>query len=212
MNHSHREVSLGFTTEKVPVGTHLCLVFTSEEERVDSLLKFLLSGLQAGERTACFSGRLTEEEIRAYLRTNNISYDDRKAQNAIISGGTREVYFKDGVFDPDRMLEILTTYYNDTQTMGFPAARVIGEMTPEVQQVPGGERLLEYESRVTMLLRDHPVTAVCQYDANLFDGATILEVLKVHPQMIVNGSVINNPFYIEPEDYLKGDRSNEHPQ
>jgi hypothetical protein len=212
MNHNHPEVSLGFTAEKVSVGTHLCLVFTSEEERVDSLLKFLLSGLQAGERTACFSGRLTEEDIRAYLRTNNISYDDRKAQNAIIFGGTREVYFKDGVFDPDRMLEVLTTYYNDALAMGFPAARVIGEMTPEVQQVPGGERLLEYESRVTMLLRDHPVTAVCQYDANLFDGATILEVLKVHPLMIVNGSVINNPFYIEPEDYLKGVRCNEHPQ
>lgn len=53
-----------------------------------------------------------------------------------------------------------------------------------------------------MLLRDHPITTVCQYDANSFDGATIMEVLKVHPKMIVNGAVINNPFFIEPEDYL----------
>jgi hypothetical protein len=53
-----------------------------------------------------------------------------------------------------------------------------------------------------MLLRDHPVTAVCQYDANSFGGATIMEVLKVHPKMIINGSVINNPFFVEPEDYL----------
>ena len=58
-------------------------------------------------------------------------------------------------------------------------------MIPEVQSVPGGDRLLEYESRVSMLLRDHPVTAVCQYDANEFDGATIIDVLKVHPQMII---------------------------
>ena len=86
--------------------------------------------------------------------------------------------------------------------MGFPAARVIGEMIPEVQIVPGGERLLEYESRVTMMLREEPVTSVCQYNANVFDGATIMEILKVHPQMIVNGNVVNNPFYIKPEKYL----------
>jgi hypothetical protein len=54
-----------------------------------------------------------------------------------------------------------------------------------------------------LLLKERPITAVCQYDANLFDGATIMEVLKVHPQMIVNGTVIHNPFYIPPEEFLK---------
>ena len=88
--------------------------------------------------------------------------------------------------------------------MGFSAARVIGEMIPEIKHIPGGERLLEYESRISILLRDRPVTSICQYDANEFDGATIMDVLKVHPKMIVNGAVINNPFFIKPEEYLKG--------
>lgn len=203
MLRSHTEVSLGFTDEKVPVGTHMCLVFTNDEERVDSLLKFLLSGLQAGERTACFSGKMTEETVKEYLAQNNISYDERKAHKAIILAGASEIYFEGGVFDPDRMLKTLTAYYNEAVDLGFPASRVIGEMIPEVQHVPGGERLFEYESRVSILLRNHPVTSVCQYDANLFDGATIMEVLKVHPKMIINGMVINNPFYIEPEVFLK---------
>ena len=202
MQENDVKVSLGFTDEKVPVGTHMCLVFTKEEERVDSLLKFLLSGLQAGERTACFSEKLTEETLREYLVKNNISYDERKTQKAINLSGTSEAYFQGGVFDPDRMLNTLTAYYDEAVQLGFPASRVIGEMIPEVLRVPGGERLLEYESRVSILLRDHPVTSVCQYDANLFDGATIMEVLKVHPKMIINGMVIINPFYIQPELYL----------
>lgn len=204
MHQNHTEVSLGFTDEKVPVGTHMCLVFTKDEERVDSLLKYLLSGLQAGERTACFSGKLTEDTLREYLAKNNISYDERKTEKAIILADTSEVYFEGGVFDPDRMLNTLTAYYDEAVQLGFPAVRVIGEMIPEVQHIPGGERLLEYESRVSILLRDHPVTSVCQYDANLFDGATIMEVLKVHPKMIINGMVVNNPFYIQPESYLQG--------
>ncbi|MGB3221543.1 MAG: MEDS domain-containing protein [Desulforhopalus sp.] len=204
MQENHAEVSLGFTDEKVPVGTHMCLVFTKDEERVESLLKFFLSGLQTGERTACFSEKLTEETLREFLDKHNISYDERKTEKAIILAGTSEVYFEGGVFDPDRMLNTLTAYYDESVQLGFPASRLIGEMIPEIQHVPGGERLLEYESRVSMLLRDHPVTTVCQYDANLFDGATIMEVLKVHPKMIINGMVINNPFFIQPESYLKG--------
>jgi hypothetical protein len=199
------EVSLGFTDEKVLAGTHICLVFSTDEERIDCLLKFLLAGLQAKERTSCCSGKLTEETVREYLGRNGISYDERKAKKAISLAGTSEVYFQGGVFDPDRMLKMLAAYWDETRELGYAASRLIGEMVPEIQQVPGGERLLEYESRVSILLRDHPITTVCQYDANSFDGATIMEVLKVHPKMLVNGMVINNPFYIEPEVYLQGD-------
>lgn len=60
----------------------------------------------------------------------------------------------------------------------------------------------EYEARVSLLLRDHPVTAVCQYDARAFDGAVIMDVLKVHPLMVIRGAVVHNPFFVRPEDYL----------
>ncbi|HCY84087.1 MAG TPA: hypothetical protein DHV36_03020 [Desulfobacteraceae bacterium] len=200
----HCEVSLGFTDDRVPAGTHMCLIFSNEEERQESLLKFLLSGLESGERTACFSNRTDEEGLAAFLNGHGISYEQKKREKAISLFGTNEVYFQGGRFDPDRMLNTLSAFYAESMEMGFTAARVIGEMTPEVEKVPGGDRLLEYESRVSMLLREHPVTSVCQYDATLFDGATILEILKVHPKMIVNGAVVNNPFFIAPEEYLKG--------
>lgn len=202
MSEQKQETNLGFSDKKVEVGTHMCLVFTKNEERIDSLLKFLLSGMQNNEQCACFSERITEDEIRSYFAEHNISYDERKKANAISLSGTSEVYFEGGKFDPERMLNTLAMFYTNSKKMGFKAARVIGEMTPEVENVPGGDRLLEYESRVSLLLKENPVTAVCQYDANEFDGATIMEVLKVHPQMLVNGSVIQNPFYIEPEEYL----------
>ena len=86
--------------------------------------------------------------------------------------------------------------------MNITNVRVIGEMTPHVQHVDGGSRLCEYESKVSLLQRKYPVTAMCQYDANNFDGATIMEILRVHPLMVVRGTVVSNPFYIPPEEYL----------
>ncbi len=197
------QVPLGFTNDTVPAGTHLCLIYSNEEERTDSHLKFLLSGLVNGERTACFSDALKEETVRDFFKKNNISYDEQKGKNAVFVSQTNDVYFAGGKFDPDRMINTLTEYYKEAMARGFSAARVIGEMNPRVEKIPGGERLLEYECRVSMLLKKYPITAVCQYDANAFNGATIMEILKVHPQMIINGTVVQNPFFIQPEVYLE---------
>jgi hypothetical protein len=112
------------------------------------------------------------------------------------------VYFKENTFDPERLLDLLKEFYHSSQNTNLTGARVIGEMPPEITRIHGGSRLLEYESKVSILLRDNPITAVCQYDARLFDGATILDILKVHPYMIVRGTVVNNPFFVQPEEYL----------
>ncbi len=195
-------ISLGFTNDKTPVGTHICQIFSDDDERGEALLKFLVSGLSAGERAACFSEKITAQTLRGFFADQGLSYESLSGNGTFSLSGTREVYFAENRFDPDRMLTVLTQYYQESIDRGFNGARVIGEMTPEVQQVPGGERLLEYESRVSLLLRTHPVTSVCQYDARAFDGATIMDILKVHPLMVVRGSVVRNPFFIPPEEFL----------
>lgn len=194
---------IGFTDEEVPVGTHMCLIYTSDEERSDTLLKYLLSGMAKGERSACFSDNITEEEIRCFFRENGISYDERKSEGMIALSGAGEVYFEDNKFDPDRMLSKLVAFYDSAKTDGLPASRVIGEMLPEVKTTPGGEELLNYEAEVSLLVKTRPITTVCQYNANDFDGATIMEIMKVHPRLIVNGAVVHNPLYVEPEVYLR---------
>jgi hypothetical protein len=63
--------------------------------------------------------------------------------------------------------------------------------------------LLRYEARLNTILQEHPLTTVCQYDARRFDGALIMDMLSVHPMMIVRGQLVKNPAYISPEIFLK---------
>jgi hypothetical protein len=88
----------------------------------------------------------------------------------------------------------------------YPAVRATGETSWAVRGIPGSDRLLEYEARLNDALETVPVTAVCQYDVNLFDGATILDILKVHPIMISRGQLVRNPFYIRPDEFLSAHR------
>ncbi len=203
MGHEHSTVCLGFAEGRFPVGTHLCQIYSDVDERDRSLRTFLASGLRDRERAACFSKNLDKESLIAFLEEEGIAFQNAVEKGDLTLAETAEVYFRDGRFDPDRMLALLRAFQEDSLAGCYAAARVIGEMDPAIQDVPGGERLGEYESRVTMLVREHPVTAVCQYDARAFDGAMILDVLKVHPLMVVNGAVVRNPFFIRPEDYLE---------
>ena len=203
MNASNSQmVSLGFTSNEVPIGTHICQIFTDDDERNDALLKFLVSGLINKERTACFSEKADAGAISEFFTHNALSFQELCQNENLLLHGTHDVYFKDNRFDPDRMLQLLADFYQESMQSGYSAVRVMGEMLPEVQQIPGGERLLEYECRVSLLLKDIPVTSVCQYDAHAFDGAMIMDIMKVHPHMVVKGVVVNNPFYIPPEEFL----------
>lgn len=200
----HNLVDLGFAELKLPAGTHICQIYSDDAERDDSLMQFIACGLKAREKAACFSENVTAAKLGEYLAKSGISQDEAIGSGALTKAGTNEVYFANDKFDPDVMLGLLSEFYDKSVAEGYSAARVIGEMSKDIATVAGGSRLIEYESRVSMLLRDHPVTAVCQYNAADFDGATIMDVLKVHPMMVVRGSVIQNPFYISPEEVLAG--------
>jgi hypothetical protein len=174
----------------------------NDEERQTARLKFMLAGLQAGERVSCFSEQAIEANLADLLSRHGLSYSENRDSGTVALAGAREVYIQDGRFDPDRTLDMLAQYYDESIARGFSGARVIGEMTPEVQRIEGGKRLLEYEAKISLLLRKRPVTSVCQYDSRIFDGATIMDVLTVHPFMIVRGEVVRNPFFLTPEDVL----------
>ncbi|MCF7807108.1 MAG: MEDS domain-containing protein [Candidatus Marinimicrobia bacterium] len=202
MEHNHQLVPLGIVNEQVPPGTHICQLYSDHEEQDKALLDYLVSGINGDERIACFSDRLNDDLIEKRFLAENISYADCRAKGILNLAGIRETYLKENVFDIERSIGELKAFYQETQELGFPFARIIGEMTADIMQAVGGDRLLEYESKVTMLLEKHPMLTVCQYNINSLDGATLMNILSVHPKTIVNGSILNNPFHIPPETYL----------
>jgi hypothetical protein len=202
MDGNAKKISLGFTSQQFEPGIHICQIFHDDEERHESLVNFIVSGLKSGENTACFSMKEREKTLSEFFAENGIEYKEAEQSGEFSLSNSEEVYFKGNCFEPDRMLRLLKQFYKKSKKQNKTGARVIGEMSPMVEKIKGGSRLLEYESKVSILLRKCPVNAVCQYDSRAFDGSTIMDILKVHPYVIIRGSVVHNPFYIEPEEYL----------
>lgn len=197
-------INMGFTDGEFPRGTHLCMIFSDENERQKSIFKFLAAGLTANEKVDYLVDTKTPQEFMdnflASLDEDLKKSDRLRNLDLWVAENT---YCPRGKFVPDDMLDTLRSLYTKAREKAYSNARASGEMTWSLKGIPGSDRLMEYEARINDLVLTHPITAVCQYDTNRFDGKTIFDVLKVHPMVIVHGQIIQNPFYMKPQDFLK---------
>lgn len=203
-----KKISLGFTDQKFEPGVHICQIYDDEDERQNALVDYVISGLESGEKTACFTDNETDASLSKHFSEKGISYDEITSAEMFSLSATDNIYFADNKFDPDRMLSVLKAFYDSSVDKNCNGARAIGEMVNKIESVEGGSRWFEYESKVNMLIKKFPVNVVCQFDARAFKGSTIMEILKVHSHMIVKGSVVHNPYYVKPEEYLSRIKSN----
>ncbi|MFW6226960.1 MAG: MEDS domain-containing protein [Bacteroidota bacterium] len=192
-------VDLGFVSQHFEAGAHMCLIYKDDEEREKIISQYLLSGLRDQEKVTYFAYKTGREEIMNLLENSGIVVN---SENFEVADAT-DSYCPHHYFDPDEMLESLKELYNNTIKMGYKNCRLSGEMQWALDPIPGTNRLMEYEAMVNNVVKTHPVTSICQYDARLFDGEVIVDCLKVHPYVIVNGQVVENPYYLTPEEFLK---------
>ena len=203
MRNKFKKTSFGFTKEKFPCGTHMCLIYRDEAERRKIVSQYLDSGLDAGEKVAYFVDSMTPAELIKWLEEMDIEASKAKESKQLEVLQAEQVYCPQKTFVPDIMLDTLRNYYKKGMADGYSGVRGSGEMSWALKRIPGSERLAEYESLINEVVITHPITALCQYDANKFDGATIFDILQVHPYMITRGLIVKNPAYITPQEFLK---------
>ena len=198
MNDQKQAVDMGFTQEVFPECHHLCLIYDDEAQRRKIVSEYLAAGLKRGEIVRYFADTTAPDDVRVWLLELGIelveggSFGITKAESA---------YCPSGRFVPQELLANMVSRYAMAKEAGYSGSRVCSEMTWALRGIPGSERLLEYEIGINTIHRAFPHIGMCQYDARLFDGATLFKMLQVHPYMVAQGQIVRNPFYIKPEEF-----------
>ena len=197
-----RTISLGFTEERVLEGQHICYLFNDDFERRRVMAKYMESGLLAREKVLYLVDAMTPDEMLDCVEELGVDARSKSAELTMMEA--TPAYCPNGVFNSDEMLDVVRDFYRQaTDEEGYAGARGTGEMGwCLVEGRADKASLMAYEARLTLLLADYPYTACCQYDARRFDGNMIMDVLAIHPVMIVRGQLVQNPFYVEPERFL----------
>lgn len=196
-------IDMGFTAEPFPANTHMCYIFNDEDERREVVARYTNSGITHEELVGYFADLDDTERLDEYLASLGIHPPNPSHRDQVMFCPARSVYCPNGHFTAKGMISRLKALHHTCQEHHWPNVRVTGEMSWALSpHITGAEELVEYEARLNLLMATHPLTAICQYDANQFDGATLFEILQVHPMMVVRGQVVRNPYYIPPEEFL----------
>jgi MEDS: MEthanogen/methylotroph, DcmR Sensory domain len=205
MSDTSPTVSFGFVEQRFPIGGHICYIYTDEAERREVMTKFVESGFASDEKVVYFADRPRTGPAGAdrYLSAMNVSVPRALRPGQFVLGDAEPAYCPDGTFEPERMIETWRALYRRSLDEGFPRVRVTGETSWLRPSLPGADRWFEYEAILNNATEELSFTAiVCQYNANLMDGAALYNVLNVHPMMIVRRQLVHNPYYEPPDRFL----------
>lgn len=173
----------------VKPGTHACLLYRSTKERNRTVASWLYGALEHDERAVYITGDADISHTRYWLGEFGIYMPDENLLTA------SESYYPDGVFEPRKMIQRLKDTVKKTTVKGFTALRGTGEMNWILKEIPGREKLLEYEKKLNRLTAEMPFSALCQYDLNRFDNRTLHPLISVHPWIVLQGQLLHNPWY-----------------
>ena len=175
-------------------GSHVCAFYRGNGDRDRLLASYLGAGLAAGDKCICIvdsavtAGRLKDlTEVPGQL-------DIHLPESTYLAGGE---------FSAGDMLTFWSEGLIKAELEGYSFCRLVGEMTWALRDAPGVEHLVGYESELNRVTSGSPVIVLCLYDLDLFSGEVVINIVKTHPQVLVGGIVVENPYYVGPDEFLK---------
>ena len=160
----------------VRAGTHVATFYASAAGRLRTAVPFLRDGLKAGQ--PCFlvaSDDLLEDYLKA------LEAEVGTAVEGAIKSGQLLI-----VPAPGATVEEALAFWEDgvpaaTSKFSARVARAVGDMTSEKKVFHTVKQMLTYEQFFSVLARRLASVTICQYDVREFDGPSLLEAMKAHP-------------------------------
>jgi len=200
MSTPKQELDMGFTHESIPDANHICMIFDNEEQRKKIVFDYLAAGLRQGQAIRYIGNEMTPEVLRSQLLEMGVEIPEDAPINV---SSVETFYYPSGQFDPPQMIRNLLGRLELAKNANSGGTRTCGDMSWVLKNVPGANRLFEYEALLNTVHGAVPFTGMCLYDARLFDGATLFKILQVHPYMVAQGHVVRNPYYTKPEELVR---------
>lgn len=186
---------------RLNAGDHICAFYRRESERDAILLPFLLDGLKAGDRCTCVVDSCAPDEVLARLGAT-VDAGAYVADGQLEVMHSDETYFATGGFLPERMLRFWATKARgDGGDRAYSFVRNIGDMSWAHRDRPGVEELANYESELNRVMGEAPQVNLCLYDLTRCNAELVMDVLKTHPKAMLGAMVIDNPYYLDPDEF-----------
>lgn len=172
-------------------GDHVCGFYSGAAARDELTAAWVTEGARSGQKCVCFieeSSLLRERfETRIPAQLRHVEFWD-----------VDDAYLMNGSFSKETMLARLNDAVAAAWEAGYQDVRLLGDMSWVIRPEVDTAEVFAYEAEVNALSPRHRATFVCLYDLDRFDGALVVEILRTHAKVLLNGLAINNPYFTQP--------------
>lgn len=185
-----------YDIDRLKPGDHVCCLYSTDEEHKKLITPILKGGLEKNEKVLYILDDNTSDKIKGYLTDAGVDVDQYIETGQLTILTFTESYMKEGIFESESMIKTLKDETEKAIEEGYDALLATGEMSWALKDLPGSERLIEYETDLNDFFSNHEILAFCQYDTRLFSPEFLLDVLITHPIAMIGSEVYGNFYYI----------------
>jgi hypothetical protein len=131
---------------------HVCAFFRSHDEEYRALLPFIKEGFERGERAFHIVDPTRRAEHQLRLASAGIDVETAEKTGQFELRNWADAYLRDGHFDQDRMLALIQEVLDGGPKQGFALTRLVADMEWALEDRPGVDDLVEYETRLNYIL------------------------------------------------------------
>lgn len=182
---------------------HACAFVDSRDEQYRILLPYLEEGLSCNAQLMTMVGQGHLRDHLERLRRAGMDPALLATSGRLAVTTSEETFPRDGSVTPTSIVMHWESRIDEAQRRGFSAVRGFGEMDGALAALRRTEELLETEARVNYLALKMTSPVVCVYDVNNISGRLVMDILKTHPKVILDGKLQENPYFVSPEEYLR---------
>jgi hypothetical protein len=131
---------------------HVCAFFESPEAEYRVTFPFVKEGLDRGEKAFHIVNPAERGAFVARLADAGIDVESAAARGQFEVRAWEEAYLRDGHFDQNAMLALIEEVLTGGKAQGFPLTRLVAHMEWALEDRPGVDDLVEYETRLNYIL------------------------------------------------------------
>jgi hypothetical protein len=195
------KVPLGLLGLTVPPGTHICAFYRGAQGRDEIVLPFLAEGIRAQDKCICILESADPPDVLARLG-QQVDIGSSVDTGQLELATPASAYLRSGTFSTEGMLSYWQQAEAAQAEEGFGLTRATGEMPSVLNQPAGRPEFFRYEAKLNEVIPNYAQVILCLYDLDRFGAEVLMDTLRTHPRVVVDGMVHENPYYIEPGKFL----------
>ena len=131
---------------------HVCAFFHKKDEEYQVLLPFVKEGFEQGHKAFHIVDPLHRDEHLRRLNEAGIDVAEAERSGQLEVRRWEDAYLREGHFDQDAMLALIEEVLKGGKAQGFPLTRLVANMEWGLEDRPGVDDIVEYETRLNFIL------------------------------------------------------------